>query len=217
MSRLVRGLVTEKETKIREGLLMMGLSPASLLGSWVATYAIMFALSSAFITAFTATTIFAKSDKFFVWLIFFLFGLSSTTYSYLCVGRGAGGAAAWEGKLRLLSCTRSVSTLFNRAKTATILGVVLFFAGYMPAFAVGTNTATESAKLAGSLLSPTAFALVINLAGTYEDAGAGVQWSNLGDTTGNYSMSSGAVVGSFLYRMLRSPPRVFGSRGMNYC
>ena len=84
-----------------------------------------------------------------------------------------------------------MSTLFNRAKTATILGVVLFFAGYMPFFAVGTDTATAAAKLASSLLSPTAFALVINLAGTYEDAGAGVQWANLNNLTSGYTISSG--------------------------
>jgi hypothetical protein len=105
VSRLIRGLVTEKETKIREGLLMMGLRNSSLVGSWVAISAAMFAVTSALVTAATATTIFEHSNKFVVWLIFFLFGLSSTTYSFL------------------------VSTLFNRAKTATVLGVVLFFAG----------------------------------------------------------------------------------------
>ena len=86
----------------------------------------------------------------------------------------------------------SISTLFNRAKTATILGVVLFFAGYMPYFAVGTGTATASAQLASSLLSPTAFALLVNLAGTFEQAGSGVQWSNLADDVGGYTIVTGS-------------------------
>ena len=47
------------------------------------------------------------------------------------------------------------------------------------------------AKVGSSLLSPTAFALTISLAGTYEDAGAGVQASNLADITTSYSMSIG--------------------------
>jgi hypothetical protein len=40
-----------------------------------------------------------------------------------------------------------VSTLFNRAKTATVLGVVLFFAGYLPYFAVGPDTVSGAAKV----------------------------------------------------------------------
>jgi hypothetical protein len=46
-------------------------------------------------------------------------------------------------------------------------------------------------QLGASLLSPTAFALTISLAGTYEDAGSGVQFINLADVTTNYSLLGG--------------------------
>jgi hypothetical protein len=62
----------------------------------------------------------------------------------------------------------------------------------MPYFATGSADFSGAAKLGSSLLSPTAFALVISLAGTYEDAGAGVQWANLTDQTNDYSMAAGA-------------------------
>lgn len=53
VTRLISSLVAEKETKIREGMRMMGLSDAALLGSWYVMYAIIFFIIAVIISIMT--------------------------------------------------------------------------------------------------------------------------------------------------------------------
>lgn len=105
VSRLIRGLVAEKETKLREGMKMMGLSDAALLGSWMTTYALMFLISSVLITLVGSRSVWLSSNKGIIFITFWLYGLSCCSYCYL------------------------ISVFFSRAKTASTLGVVLFLGG----------------------------------------------------------------------------------------
>ena len=82
-SRLIRGVVYEKEAKIREGMRTMGLGHVSLLTSWYVTYALMVALQAGLITAVTANNIFSHSDKVVVFFTFLLFGLSTMAFCLL--------------------------------------------------------------------------------------------------------------------------------------
>jgi hypothetical protein len=108
VSRLIRGLVMEKETRIREAMRMMGLADSALIGSWVTTYVLLFAFLAAAITVLTKRNVFNASNGGAVFIFFFLYGLSAISYAYL------------------------VSVFFNRAKAAGIIGILLFFAGYFP-------------------------------------------------------------------------------------
>lgn len=69
--------------------------------------------------------------------------------------------------------------------------------GYLPFFSVSGDSVPLGPKVGASLLSPTAFALAISLAGTYEDGGIGVRASNLPDITSSYSMSIGEAAGAY--------------------
>lgn len=62
VSRLIRGLVLEKEMKIREGMRMMGLNDAALFGSWLVFYAGIFAVLALMIAAVTANNMFKASS-----------------------------------------------------------------------------------------------------------------------------------------------------------
>eukprot|EP01051_Picozoa_sp_SAG22_P004014 SAG22_NODE_206_length_15281_cov_6.078975_9_plen_112_part_00 len=62
-SRLIRGLVVEKETKLREGMQMMGLEAWTLDLSWFITAALQFLLTSLLITAATASAVFEFMDQ----------------------------------------------------------------------------------------------------------------------------------------------------------
>jgi hypothetical protein len=167
ISRLIRGIVMEKETKLQEGMRMMGLSDAALLSSWLATYFVMFLVISALVTIITRRNIFKGSDGFLVFLTFLLFGMSSEAYSYL------------------------ISVFFSRARSASTLGIILFLGGFFPYFAVGsTSTATNSAKTAACLLSPTAFGLALDQLAVYEDQGTGINFSNALDLTLNFQFAN---------------------------
>lgn len=105
VSRLIRGLVAEKETKLREGMKMMGLSDAALLGSWMTTYIIMFFVTSVLITLIGLSSLWRSSNRGIILITFWLYGISCCSFSFL------------------------ISVFFSRAKTASTLGVVVFLGG----------------------------------------------------------------------------------------
>ncbi|GBG25686.1 ATP-binding cassette sub-family A member 1 [Hondaea fermentalgiana] len=144
ISRLVRGIVHEKETRAREGMRMMGLQYSALYWSWFITYGAIFFVISAAITGIAQAHLFSSSDPVLVFAYFFVFCLSIIAYCFM------------------------VSVLFNRAKTASTAGVVLFFVGFFPFFGVNSRNATASAKAFASLLAPTAFGLGASTLATYE-------------------------------------------------
>lgn len=154
VSRLIRGIVVEKETKLREGMKMMGLIYSSLYISWLLTYSIIFFIISVIITIMSHGVLFTNSNPMLVFLLFFLFGLSMITYCFL------------------------VSVIFNRAKTASTAGVVMFFMGFIPYFGVSSKNASSYAKMMGSILSPTGFGIGGSILATYEGGGEGVTFDN---------------------------------------
>ena len=101
VTRLVRGLVIEKELKLRETMRIMGLSQAAHLLSWCGMYAAIYAVIAALIAAI-GTQIFPKSSVVVIFFIFFAFGLSSTTFCVL------------------------VSVFFSKSRKATVVGGVFF-------------------------------------------------------------------------------------------
>ena len=107
VSRLIRGLVAEKETRIREGMRMMGLSDLALNGSWFTTYAILYVAIGASIAVITHTNMFKSTSGGFIFILFTLYGFSTIAYCYL------------------------VSVFFSHAKTASTLGVMLFLGGFL--------------------------------------------------------------------------------------
>jgi len=181
VSRLIRGLVLEKEVKMREGMKMMGLGDAALFGSWFAFYAIFYAILSLLIALMSMTTLFRNSQNSTIWFIFFVFGVSCTTFSYL------------------------ISVFFTQSKTASSVGIVIFIASYFPCFSVSDGSIDPGIKLAASLLSPTAFGLTINAVGLLEQNGAGVQPNTSAAIINNFSVSNGIgmmVLDSILYVVL---------------
>lgn len=155
ISRLISYSVFEKESKIREGLYMMGLKDGIFYLSWFITYSVQFAITSAIVTVCTMRSLFMYSDKSVVFVYFFLFGLSSIMLSFL------------------------ISTFFTRAKTAVAVGTLSFLGAFFPYYTVNDADASVVLKVMASFLSPTAFALgTVNFA-DYERAHVGLRWSNI--------------------------------------
>ena len=83
VSRLIRGIVAEKEERLREGLQMMGLGGAALSAAWLAAYAALFAAVAAASAVMARATFFAHTDGGLVFLVFLLFGWASVAWAYL--------------------------------------------------------------------------------------------------------------------------------------
>jgi ATP-binding cassette, subfamily A (ABC1), member 3 len=157
LAMLLRGIVSEKEAKLREALKMMGLDGAALTYSWVAQYLLIFLFQSVVIALIGNGNMFRASGFVAPFLLFFLFGISSVAFIVF------------------------VSVFFTKAKMATTVGVLLFLGLYFVYTGTESDDIDFSLKLASALASPTAFSLGIKQVAVFEDQGVGIQ---LGSTSG---------------------------------
>lgn len=141
-SRLIRDVVAEKELRVREYTRAMGVPAGALMASWWCTYTAVGALQSAIITGITASNIFAASDKSIVFGMFCLFSLSTTCLCMLvrCCDLHRNGQ-------QLLAPLLQITTLFSKARTANIVGMVFLFGSVFPYVGVSSSTVAVDAKV----------------------------------------------------------------------
>lgn len=179
--RLILGLVREKETKIREGMRMMGLSDFSLFASWYITYFVLFFVIAVSLTVIGSIGLFEHSSPLLVFSWFFLLGTATTAFCFF------------------------ISTFFNRAKTAAIIGTLIYTAAFFPYLAVQNPSVTVVQKMLTSLCAPAAFALSLSVMSAGEQVGMGITFDNWIVQRDNYSFAIGLaslLVDTILYTVL---------------
>jgi ABC-type multidrug transport system ATPase subunit len=195
VSNVVRSLVIEKEARIREGMRMMALTDSALYASWAFHFATTFTIIAA-LMVLVGGKLFMYSDKGLVFVYFLLFFCATTSFAF------------W------------MSTFFSKSKTAAILGVMPYFAGYFITMALKPNSG-RSVKLFASLHPAAAFALGITAFTEYEDAAQGVtRFTYATSAVGNYAFSDALgmlLIDVFVYAFLfwyfdKSFPNEFGTR-----
>jgi len=146
---ILRGLVEEKELKLKEGMFMMGVSPVAHVLSWWSHFLILFFCISILMTA-ASNTLFTYSDSSLIFWWYMLFTIAAVSYIY------------W------------ISAFFSSTRTATIWGFCTFFCSIFPYYAVsGTNTSV-STKMGACILPCTCFALGTDIFAHFEDSQIGV-------------------------------------------
>lgn len=181
VSRLVKAIVEEKESKTKETMKIMGLKDWALVLSWVITYSIVFTIISVSIALVLSSTVLQRSSFSVICVYIVLFGWSCITFAFL------------------------VSVFFSKAKLAGILAPILLTIALMPRYAYFSSSPNDSIvpKKVFSVLSPTAFAFGIDIFVEYEGVGRGIEWETVGN--GAYSVQDSMVLmaGSiFLYGLL---------------
>lgn len=83
VSSLIRGLVLEKETRLREGMKMMGMTNMSYNLAWIISYVILFLFIGLLVTLVTFWNMFNHSDFFLLYCMFVCFGLSCVSFCFL--------------------------------------------------------------------------------------------------------------------------------------
>ena len=122
IANVIRALVQEKETKLKEGMMMMALRGDVHYWSWIFHFMCLF-LPLSIILTIAGRNLFTYSSPIIIWLYFFLFFLSALSYAYL------------------------VSKVFDRALSAAIGGVIVFFAGFFVFVGLETgNSAGQSTR-----------------------------------------------------------------------
>ncbi|XP_046358771.2 phospholipid-transporting ATPase ABCA3-like [Haliotis rufescens] len=157
-----KGVVYEKEKKLKESMKLMGLSAAAHWTSWFVTsflYVLVVVALYVLLCGVNASgngAALAKSDPslFFVFLL--CYGVSIISYCFM------------------------ISVFTQRANIGAAVSGIVFFISYCPYFYLQIiyQNMSRSAKLASCLLFNVGMAFGAKVISLYEGAGSGVQWSN---------------------------------------
>ena len=83
VARLVRGIVLEKETKIKEGMKIMGMADFTIYLSWFITYGLMLLLTTFLAAVVSGSKMFSHTNGILLWLLYFTFALSAISLCFL--------------------------------------------------------------------------------------------------------------------------------------
>jgi ATP-binding cassette subfamily A (ABC1) protein 3 len=144
VSQLTKRIVQEKESRLRESMMIMGLGRGSFYASWFVTYLVTHFLTALIIAILLKTTALPKADFGVILFLFFLFGASTVPLS---------GA---------------LSTIFSQSRTAALVGPALFFLMSLPSFALQADTPASVLVPLCVIFAPVGFATGARMLFDYE-------------------------------------------------
>ncbi|NXC10284.1 ABCA1 protein, partial [Orthonyx spaldingii] len=171
VAMIIKGVVHEKETRLKETMKTMGLSSGILWLSWFLSSFIPFLLSSALLVLILKAApqaptclhpqlgnILPYSDPAVIFLFLGTFSVATISQCFL------------------------ISTFFPRANLASACGGIIYFSLYLPYVlcVAWRDYITFPIRVLVSLLSPVAFGFGCDYFSLYEEQGVGIQWHNLG-------------------------------------
>uniref|UniRef100_A0A8D3C3U3 P-type phospholipid transporter n=1 Tax=Scophthalmus maximus TaxID=52904 RepID=A0A8D3C3U3_SCOMX len=150
---IIKGVVYEKEARLKETMRIMGLNNGTLWLSWFISSLIPLLISAGLLMG----NLLPYSDPGVVFLFLGSFGVVTIMQCFL------------------------ISTLFSRANLAAACGGIIYFTLYLPYVlcVAWQDYVGFGAKLVVSLLSPVAFGFGCEYFALFEEQGVGIQWSNL--------------------------------------
>jgi hypothetical protein len=134
LAGILTDLVVEKETKMREVLRIYGVSTGGMLSSWYTWYLLKFFCTALLIALAASVNLLPNSDVVIIFLFFFFFLTSVMGFGFMA------------------------SQLFDRSKTASVVGTLLWFTMYFMNDLVANSSQAE--KTLASVLAPIAFSQV---------------------------------------------------------
>eukprot|EP00644_Phytophthora_capsici_P017588 jgi/Phyca11/535815/estExt2_fgenesh1_pg.C_PHYCAscaffold_420047 len=172
ISRILVVFIQEKELRQREFMKILGVTEKSIILTWFMTYGSILFVGAVVQALAGLAGLFPNSSLIVTFLFFFLFGLSVLALAFL------------------------ISTLFSKARVGAFVGMVAFFAMYAISQGYSDSTA-ESSKRVGSIFSPVALSLGVNVLANAEKTGEGVQLSTMDTLSDNYRLST--AIGMFAF------------------
>ncbi|XP_043909754.1 phospholipid-transporting ATPase ABCA7 [Protopterus annectens] len=158
VAMIIKGVVHEKETRLKETMKMMGLSGGILWLSWFITSFLPFLISSALLLFILKKgDILPYSDTAVIFVFLSTFAVATIMQCFL------------------------ITTFFSRANLASACGGIIYFCLYLPYVlcVAWRDYITYSLRIFASLLSPVAFGFGCEYLSLYEEQGVGIQWYNM--------------------------------------
>ncbi len=151
---VIKQLVLDKELRLKEGMMQMGLHSSVYWSAWITNFFTYFFLLSIAVALCGLIKIFQNSNVFYIFLFFFLFFTSTV---FFCI---------------------FISSFFSKARTASTVGILVFLASFFVYFAVDETSSTSS-LIGACVLPATCMAIGTIPLSTYEDFGVGITSSTL--------------------------------------
>ncbi|KAH9600184.1 ABC transporter-like [Trypanosoma melophagium] len=142
VSQCTKRIVLDKELRIKEALLIMGLRQSVQYIVWFVFASIQYLVVSLIIAIALKKTYLKKSDFLVIFFIFFLFSMSIVALSGL------------------------IAALFSKARLSSTLAPLIYFVLAAPLFAIGS--ASNALLSAMCVLSPSAFSVGLSILFNYE-------------------------------------------------
>uniref|UniRef100_A0A4W5PLG4 P-type phospholipid transporter n=1 Tax=Hucho hucho TaxID=62062 RepID=A0A4W5PLG4_9TELE len=154
VAMIIKGVVYEKEARLKETMRIMGLGTGQLWVSWFISSLVPFLVSAGLLIW---GDILPYSNPAVVF--FFLTAFATAT---------------------IMQCFL-ISTFFSRANLAAACGGLIYFALYLPYVlcVAWRDHLTTTHRVLASLFSPVAFGFGCEYFSQYEEQGVGIQWFNL--------------------------------------
>jgi len=194
-SRLIKLVVEEKETRLKELLMILGVKPVAYWWSWFIVHLVVFVVIAILVTAMLSATVlkYSSAPYLFIWI-----GLFSTA---------------------TMGFSLFVAALFSRAKLASVIGPMALFVTLLPKFIFFGSSRYENATAMkwASILPATAFAFGADIVADYEYSQQGIQSWNAAE--GEYSFNTSIAflfLDTLIYHFLawyleQVLPRPYGS------
>jgi len=160
---MIATFIEEKESRVREGLRMMGVQNMSLILSWYTLHFFLFLLLNLILTVFTSQSIFYYSSSSLILVFLQLYSTSAIAFAYM------------------------IHTFFDKARTGAVAGALAFnccYFVYASTFDISAGNLKPGGSISVCVLSPAAFSFGVSLLAQYEEAGLGAQWSSLTQDVG---------------------------------
>jgi len=175
LARTVKLMVNEKETRVAEGMQIMGLSSVGLWLSWFITYALVYFVTAVLITVCSSGSIFKNTSAGMVLLLFWLYGLSCFAAAFV------------------------FSALFSTAQRAVVFCLVLFLIGFFGFFVLDAQSTAGQRFLAGFHPSIN-LAMAAQVIGRFEETQNRLDYSTWDTSYNNFSVQD--AVGLFIRNII---------------
>uniref|UniRef100_A0A6Q2ZH21 P-type phospholipid transporter n=1 Tax=Esox lucius TaxID=8010 RepID=A0A6Q2ZH21_ESOLU len=184
---IIKGVVYEKEARLKETMRIMGLDNGILWFSWFISSLIPLLVSAGLLVVLLKMgNLLPYSDPSIVFLFLGSFAVVTIMQCFL------------------------ISTMFARANLAAACGGIIYFTLYLPYVlcVAWQDYVGFAGKIVASLLSPVAFGFGCEYFALFEEQGIGIQWHNLFNSPmeeDDFSLTTAIILmyfDSFLYMLM---------------
>ncbi|XP_061922729.1 phospholipid-transporting ATPase ABCA1-like [Entelurus aequoreus] len=161
VAMIIKGIVAEKESRLKETLRIMGMRSAIYWLSWAVSGALPLAFSSMLLSLILKYgKVLQYSDPTVIFVFLLVFCLATITQCFF------------------------ISVFFSKANLAAACGGLIYFVLYLPHVLcyAWRDVLSFGVKVAASLLSCVAFGFGCENFSKYEEQGIGIQWYNVGQS-----------------------------------